>query len=142
MRVVSLWLAVTESNEANGCLRVIPGSHATDLVTMRTRDDGAVFDQEISLDVDEGNAVDLRLQPGDVSVHHPNIHHSSNANTSDTLAARAHDPLHPDQHSYHRLRSCLPVPAARLRTRSGVNDYLPRPPTNRGLVSGGLHGSR
>ncbi len=32
--------------------------------------------------VDESRAVDLVLQPGDVSVHQPNIIHGSNANVS------------------------------------------------------------
>ena len=33
--------------------------------------------------VDESNAVDIELEPGDVSLHHPHIIHGSNANTGD-----------------------------------------------------------
>ncbi|CAN5783817.1 hypothetical protein BH24ACT5_BH24ACT5_14750 [soil metagenome] len=82
MNVVSLWLAVTRSDRSNGGLRVVPGSHTNELAPMHTRDDGAAFDQEISVDVDERAAVDVELEPGDVSVHHPRIHHCSDANTS------------------------------------------------------------
>ena len=33
--------------------------------------------------VEEAKAVDIVLEPGDISLHHPNIVHGSNANTSD-----------------------------------------------------------
>ena len=33
--------------------------------------------------IDDSDAVDLELQPGDVSIHHPTIVHGSNANKSD-----------------------------------------------------------
>ena len=33
--------------------------------------------------IDDSDAVDLELQPGDISIHNPTIVHGSNANTSD-----------------------------------------------------------
>lgn len=84
MEVVTLWLAVTESDSENGCLRVVPRTHTLELAEMRaTGAADTVLSEEIAVDVDESDAVDLALSPGDVSVHHPSIVHGSNANTSD-----------------------------------------------------------
>jgi hypothetical protein len=83
MRVITLWLAVDESTPENGCMRVIPGSHKDALHELRQRDDvDNVLGSESAVTVDESKAVDLVLSPGDVEVHHPNILHASDANTS------------------------------------------------------------
>ena len=69
----------------NGCMRVIPGTQTVSLQEMRTRTDvsnGASSRRIDSSFVDKSRAVDLVLQPGDVSVHQPNIIHGSNANNS------------------------------------------------------------
>lgn len=84
MEVITFWLAVDDSTPENGCLRVIPGTHTLDLQEMKARTDVESV-LESSIDdafVDEARAVDLVLQPGDISIHHPNIIHGSNANTS------------------------------------------------------------
>lgn len=83
MEVVTMWLAITDSNPENGCLRVVPGSHKSRLAEMREATEDNVLPAEIALDVDEADAVDLILSPGDVSVHHPAIHHASEPNGSD-----------------------------------------------------------
>jgi ectoine hydroxylase-related dioxygenase (phytanoyl-CoA dioxygenase family) len=83
MRVVTLWLAVDHSTPENGCVRVVPGSHRQDFGAMRDSTDVEnVLGKEIAVDVDESQAVDMVLAPGDVEVHHPNIVHGSQANTS------------------------------------------------------------
>jgi ectoine hydroxylase-related dioxygenase (phytanoyl-CoA dioxygenase family) len=82
MEVVSLWLAVTESTRANGCLKLVPGSHTTRLMEMVPTNRDEVLPLEVPVAVDEQEAVALELAPGDVSVHHPNIVHGSDANTS------------------------------------------------------------
>ncbi len=81
--VVTLWLAVDDSTPENGCLRVIPGSHqlefqqhAKDTTIENVLSSGIVG-------VDASSAVDVVLKAGDVSVHHPNLIHGSEANTSD-----------------------------------------------------------
>ena len=65
-------------------MRVIPGTQNMSLKEMRERTDVSnVLNSEIDPAlVDESLAVDLVLQPGDVSVHQPNIIHGSNANNS------------------------------------------------------------
>ncbi len=84
MEVVTLWLAIDASLPENGCMRVIPGTQTVALQQMRARTDVSnVLNSEIDPAlVDESRAVDLVLQPGDVSVHQPNIIHGSNANNS------------------------------------------------------------
>ena len=74
-----------------------------------------VLGEEIAVDVDESEAVDMVLAPGDVEVHHPNIVHGSTANTSPLSALRADHPLHPDLDPDHDRRAAVPerVPPAR-----------------------------
>ena len=88
MEVTTLWVAGTDSTVANGCMRVLPGTHTknllkrNDMVDLDT--DEYVLELGIHPDaIDEADAVDLELKAGDVSIHHPSIIHGSNANTSD-----------------------------------------------------------
>ena len=81
--VVTLWLAVDDSTPENGCLRVLPGTH-----TLAFQDHIKDTHVENVLSsgiagIDESSAVDVVLKAGSVSVHHPNLIHGSNANTSD-----------------------------------------------------------
>ena len=81
--MVTLWLAVDDSTPENGCLRVIPGSHRLAFQEHTKNTDVAnVLSSGIAA-VDESRAVDIVLKAGDVSVHHPNLIHGSDANTSD-----------------------------------------------------------
>jgi ectoine hydroxylase-related dioxygenase (phytanoyl-CoA dioxygenase family) len=84
MEVCTLWVALTPSTPANGCMRVIPGTQNLNLQQVQARTDVRnLLNSEIDRSlVDEARAVELELQPGDVSIHHPNIIHGSNANTS------------------------------------------------------------
>jgi len=84
MEATSLWLAIDESTTENGCLRVIPGSHKLGLQKLVLRRDtpNLLMTSMEDKHVDVHNAVDIELQPGDVSVHHPNIIHGSEANRS------------------------------------------------------------
>ena len=63
---VNMWLAVDPSTRANGCLRVIPGSHNRGVlpVTGRTAGDD-VLGTSVDVDVDESAAVDIELEPGE-----------------------------------------------------------------------------
>lgn len=84
MEVVTLWLAVDDSTPENGCMRVIPGTQHLNLQQLKERKDVSnVLNSEIdSAFVDETKALDIILKAGDISVHHPNVIHGSNANTS------------------------------------------------------------
>lgn len=83
--VVTAWVALTDSTPENGCLRVVPGSHGKNLIHRETGapDNALSRGQEIAVEVDESQAVDIVLQPGELSLHHVGIVHGSNPNTSD-----------------------------------------------------------
>jgi ectoine hydroxylase-related dioxygenase (phytanoyl-CoA dioxygenase family) len=81
----SAWIALTASRRANGCMRAIPGSHQLGLIAhANVRDDSnlLVRGEQVST-VDEAGAVDVVLQPGEVSFHESTLVHGSNPNTSD-----------------------------------------------------------
>lgn len=127
MNVVTLWLAVDESTVENGCLRVIPRSHRRKIEALRQRDDVEnVLGSEIAMEVDESQAVDLLLHPGDVEVHHPHIVHGSNANTSPRRRCGLTIRYIPT--STRIISPEQPFPSAlHLRGHQGVNVYQPRP---------------
>jgi hypothetical protein len=84
--VTTAWVALTPSTVANGCLRVIPGSHLEALPQRETyaRDNMLSRGQEIAVEVDESRAVDFVLTPGEFSLHHIGIVHGSRTNDSET----------------------------------------------------------
>lgn len=131
MRVVTLWLAADEVNHENGCMRVIPGSQHRKLEGVRDRKDVVnVLGAEIDVDpsaIDESQAVDIELHPGDVEVHHPNIIHGSHANTSDRWRRGLTIRYIPTS---TRIVTEGQWPSAFLLRGDavpGVNRYLPRP---------------
>jgi phytanoyl-CoA hydroxylase len=131
MEVVTLWLAVDDSLPENGCMRVIPGTQTLDLQTLRRRTDVKnVLSSEIDPAlVDESKAVDLILKAGDVSVHHPNIIHGSNANTSARRRCGLTIRYIPTS-TRIRTQNGERWPSAFLlrgKAMPGVNDYHPRP---------------
>lgn len=82
----SAWIALTASHRANGCMRVIPGSHKQgSLNHANVQDDANLLrrGERVEMVVDESQAVDVVLQPGEMSFHQSTIVHGSNPNTSD-----------------------------------------------------------
>jgi phytanoyl-CoA hydroxylase len=86
MDVCTLWVAVDRSDRENGCLRIVKGTHTESLKELKPdRSVKNVLGSATHKDdeIDPSSIVDLVLNPGDVSVHHPNIVHGSDANKSD-----------------------------------------------------------
>ncbi len=85
MDVVTLWLACGRATRENGCMKVIPGTQNVELQEMKqyTKVDSVLQSEIDPTMVDESKQVYLELEPGDVSIHHPNVIHGSEANTSD-----------------------------------------------------------
>ncbi len=83
----SAWIALTPSCRANGCVRVIPRSHKQgSLDHDNVHDDPNLLNrrgERIKMDVDESQAVDVVLRPGEASLHQSTIVHGSNPNASD-----------------------------------------------------------
>lgn len=83
--VATAWVALTPSNEANGAMAVIPGSHTLDQIPHRDtfdRHNLLTRGQEIMVAVDEAKAVTLELRPGEMSLHHVRLVHGSAPNPS------------------------------------------------------------
>ncbi|WP_248761199.1 phytanoyl-CoA dioxygenase family protein [Pseudarthrobacter sp. SSS035] len=133
MNVVSLWLAVSESDSGNGCLRVIPKSHHRELSGMKESDDtnSVLRSQIIDAQLDDAQPVDLILQPGGVSVHHPNSVHGSNANTSDRWRRGLTIRYIPTSTRIMKPEAASPF-LLRGRPVDGVNEYLALPRFNDG----------
>ena len=129
MEVVTLWLAVDDSTPENGCMRVIPGTQGMDLQQLQSKTDVAnvlssTMDTAL---VDESKAVDLVLKAGDISVHHPNVIHGSNANTSGKRRCGLTIRYIP---ASTRIRTEKQWPSAFLlrgQAVPGINTYLPWP---------------
>ncbi len=88
MEVTTIWLAATDSTVENGCMRVIPGTQHSKLLSraeLQDVDDGKnVLGSGIHpSQIDDSQVVDIELNAGDVSIHNPRIIHGSSANTSD-----------------------------------------------------------
>lgn len=83
--VVTAWVALTESNESNGAMQVIPGTHLSDQIPHRdtfSENNLLTRGQEVAVDVDQSKAVSINLQPGEMSLHHVRLIHGSPPNTS------------------------------------------------------------
>lgn len=81
---VTVWLAFTPSNQSNGCLRVLPGSHlAPDFEHDETYDPKNLLARGQTIrGIDDDSAVYLELEPGEFSMHHVRTAHGSLGNPS------------------------------------------------------------
>ncbi len=88
--VVTIWLALDPVDEANGCLRYLPGSHRLP-IRSHNRSNVLGFSQGITdyNESDRAHEVPIILQPGDVVAHHGNAIHRADANQSPTRNRRA-----------------------------------------------------
>ncbi len=84
--LVTAWLALSPVTVQSGCMRVVSGSHKQDIVEhvdTFSEDNLLSRGQEIAVDVNESEATDIVLRPGQMSLHHGRIFHASGPNTSD-----------------------------------------------------------
>ena len=81
----TIWVALDASTIENGCLRVIPGSHRERVTHAHLYEDRAdlVLSQRTADDAfDVTTAVDIELEPGQMSMHDVYMIHGANANRS------------------------------------------------------------
>jgi hypothetical protein len=79
------WVALTESNAQNGCLRVAPGSHERGLLPhleIPTEENLLSHGQRAEVEIDPNGVLDVVLRPGEMSIHHSSLLHSSLPNQS------------------------------------------------------------
>jgi len=131
------WVALEPSTVENGCLRVIPRSHAERRLHDHLHEDRTdlTLNQRMAY-VDETAALDIELQPGEMSLHDVYMIHGARANTSGKRRTGAALRYMPSTSVFERdLRpvdgkSGVPVNFARRplwlvkgRDRSGRNDF-------------------
>lgn len=81
----TVWVALEESSIENGCLRVIPRSHIGQVLHDHLHEDRTdlTLNQRMAEgSFDERTAVDLELEPGQMSLHDVYMVHGAKANTS------------------------------------------------------------
>lgn len=135
----TVWIALDESVIENGCLRVIPGSHRTKALYDHMREDrtdvvltARVQDGQF----DEATALDIQLQPGEMSLHDVYLIHGSNPNRSPKRRAGVAIRYMPatslfdrglmkrgDQSGYVVDFSTRPIWLLRGTDRTGRNDF-------------------
>lgn len=82
-KIVTVWLAIDRSTQENGCMRVIPGTHANGFSEYEEVDGSQnIFNSEIKK-VDHDQAVYFELEPGECSLHDSRIIHGAAPNTSE-----------------------------------------------------------
>ena len=83
---VTIWIAIDDSDVANGCMRVVPGTHRVGLLAHGTSNKmGNLLGQNQAIDTalfNVDSAVDCILKAGEASIHHGETVHGSNPNTS------------------------------------------------------------
>jgi non-haem Fe2+, alpha-ketoglutarate-dependent halogenase len=107
--IVTAWIALTPSRVESGCMRVIPGSHLKDQLPHRdsfAEDNLLSRGQEVQVDVNERQAVDVVLEPGQMSLHHVRLIHGSE----------------PNKAAHRRIGYAVRYIAAHVRQLSGIPD--------------------
>lgn len=89
-RVLTMWLALDEVNEENGCLRYVLGSHRHP-IRPHSRTSTLGFSQGISdyTAADHEREIAVPAAPGDVLIHHGNTIHRADFNRSSTRHRRS-----------------------------------------------------
>jgi len=84
---VTAWLAITDSNEENGCMRMYTGTHKEDLKVHTEKfnnNDGNLLTRGQTVEnVPIEKTEPVILKAGQMSLHHPKIVHGSGINRSD-----------------------------------------------------------
>ena len=109
--VITAWIALTPSTPQSGCMKVVPGTHRSQVPHQDTfaADNLLSRGQEIAVQVNPADAVEIVLAPGEMSLHHVLIFHGSEPNRADHFA--------------HRLRGALRAHAcAAALGREGQRD--------------------
>ena len=127
---VSAWVALSPATVQSGCMRFMPGTHLQDIVAHRdtfAESNMLSRGQELAVDIDESQAVDIELAPGQMSLHHGRIFHGSHANQSDDrrigLAIRY---ITPEMHQNSGIKSYVTLVSG--EDRHG-NFHIVSPPT-------------
>ena len=81
---VTAWIAITDSNEENGCMRMLTGSHRNNLKhhVQKFDEDNLLTRGQTVENVPIKKTTPVILQAGQMSLHHPTLIHGSGLNNS------------------------------------------------------------
>lgn len=82
---ITAWVALSPATVESGAMRMVPGTQRREVVPHRDTWNGKSMltrGQELAVEVDEDDAVDVVLRPGEMSLHHHKIFHASWQNRS------------------------------------------------------------
>ncbi|MFT5502982.1 MAG: ectoine hydroxylase-related dioxygenase (phytanoyl-CoA dioxygenase family) [Gammaproteobacteria bacterium] len=82
---ITAWVALSDVNVESGCMQFIAGSHKNRILPHQdsySENNLLSRGQEIAIEIDEKQAVNIELMPGQVSFHHGRIFHASGPNRS------------------------------------------------------------
>ncbi|HYF50425.1 MAG TPA: phytanoyl-CoA dioxygenase family protein [Planctomycetota bacterium] len=79
---LSAWLAIDEVTTENSCVRIIPGSHKRIVQHVKSTEDKAFGQMADPSGVDDSQAIDMVLKPGEFFLFNEKLLHQSNANVS------------------------------------------------------------
>ena len=81
---VTAWVAITDSNEHNGCMRMWSGSHKNNLKQhdQKFNEGNLLTRGQTVKDVPKAETTPLVLSAGQMSLHHPTVVHGSGLNKS------------------------------------------------------------
>ena len=82
---VNLWMALSDANRQTGCMRFVPGSHKDGIRDHQERggDKNLLTRGQTVVGVNDDEAIDVVLKPGQCSVHHEDLIHGSHPNRGD-----------------------------------------------------------
>ncbi len=84
--LVSVWIALTHSQPESGCMQVIRQTHSLGVLphcNTYAADNMLSVGQEVEYDCASAEITDVALQAGECSIHHFNLIHGGQPNTSD-----------------------------------------------------------
>lgn len=118
----TVWLALDRSDEENGCLRVIPGSHKSQAkihhTTMEDPENKLALKMAIDKEsFDESQAVNMVLEPGQISLHDLFLVHGSKPNFSGRPRRGMTMRFFPTTSTFERSATSPKVPLLLMRGR-------------------------
>ena len=125
--VVTAWVALTPSTVESGCMKVVPGTHLKQLEHKDSFHEKNLLTrgQEVAAEVNEADAVNVVLQPGEFSLHHVLLVHGSEPNRAALpRIGYAIRYIPPHLHQITGERDC----ATLVRGRDRVNHFDPEEP--------------
>jgi len=129
-RLVSAWIALSDSTVENGCMRVQPQTHLQQLdhIEIRHEDNMLGTGSTVQHELNEETAIDVVLRAGEMSLHHTHLVHGSNPNRSNGkrsgFAVRYLSPEVRQKRGHHK------VVLARGRDRFDHFEKLTEPPAH------------